>query len=166
MKEDRTITILKSAILLERQGKTFYTTVAKQTTNKDVKEIFEAMAKEEELHADFLSKQFKSFNEQKKFINLNLKDSPKFSVRQILTTQIKNQISSASYEAAAISAAMLMEEKAIKTYSDRAKETADPNEKSLYEWLAKWEHEHLAFLAELNNELAEKVWYDNQFWPF
>ena len=74
--------------------------------------------------------------------------------------------SAADYEAAAISAAIAMEKNAIQLYSDRASTAADPNEKALYKWLAAWERQHLNFLAEIDKELTEEVWYDNNFWPF
>jgi rubrerythrin len=75
-------------------------------------------------------------------------------------------LSAADYEAAAISAAMSMEEKAIKLYSDRSAEAADPNEKALYQWLADWEKQHLHFLSAIDKELTEQIWHDNNFWPF
>jgi rubrerythrin len=42
----------------------------------------------------------------------------------------------------------------------------DPNEKKLFNWLADWEKGHLKILNDLDNDLKEKIWYDNQFWPF
>ena len=80
--------------------------------------------------------------------------------------ELKEEISAADYEAAAISAAIAMEKNAIRLYSDRASDAADPNEKALYKWLAEWERQHLNFLAEIDKELTEKIWYDNNFWPF
>ena len=47
MSEDKTIEILKSAILLEKRGRAFYSKVAGQTTGKAVKEFFEMMADEQ-----------------------------------------------------------------------------------------------------------------------
>ena len=38
--QKRTIDILKTAILLERRGKAFYTQVARQTESKSAKKIF------------------------------------------------------------------------------------------------------------------------------
>lgn len=43
-KIDKSIEILKTAILLERRGKAFYTQVARQSESKSVKKIFEMMA--------------------------------------------------------------------------------------------------------------------------
>ena len=59
-----------------------------------------------------------------------------------------------------------METKSIEVYSERAQAATDPNEKELYLWLADWEKGHHKLLVNLNKELTEKVWYDNNFWPF
>ena len=87
-------------------------------------------------------------------------------MREILSKEIRQQITAASYEAAAISAAIEMENRAVQIYSDRADASNDGKEKHLYSWLAQWEKGHLKFLAEINDELVEEVWYESNFWPF
>jgi len=59
-----------------------------------------------------------------------------------------------------------METKAIEVYSKRAAETNDAKEKELYLWLADWEKGHHKILNNLNEELKQSIWFDNQFWPF
>ena len=59
-----------------------------------------------------------------------------------------------------------MEERAIKLYSESAKTTSDPEAKALYEWLSRWEREHLGLLLDIDKALREKIWFDNQYWPF
>ena len=85
---------------------------------------------------------------------------------KVITAEFKKEISAADYEAAAISAAMSMEKNAITLYEDRAAEADDSNEKALYKWLAEWETQHLFFLSEIDKELREEIWNDNNFWPF
>ena len=85
--------------------------------------------------------------------------------KAVLTEEVRKEISAAGYEAAAISAAMAMEEKAVKFYAESAASTDDPVAKGLYRWLADWEKSHLVFLSELDEELTESIWYDNKFWP-
>ena len=72
----------------------------------------------------------------------------------------------AGFEVAAISAAMSMEERAIRLYAERAESAADPEEKAMYAWLASWEKEHLDYLSKIDRELTEGIWLDSQFWPF
>jgi rubrerythrin len=88
------------------------------------------------------------------------------SAAEILTQDLKRQISAADYEAAAIAAAMSMEKNAIQVYGRRAAEAQDPDERALYRWLAEWETAHLDFLARIDRELTEEIWHDNRFWPF
>ena len=168
MKESKSLEILKMALLMEHRGKAFYQKVAEQTDDEDVKNIFLIMADEERLHIDYLSKQFAHYQKNQKFDNQNLtlSGSDDGIANLVLSEDIKNKISASGFEAAAISAAIDMENKAIAVYKERAENAEDPEEKELYNWLANWEKDHLRILAQLNKELTEKVWYDNQFWPF
>lgn len=167
MNVDSTVEILKQAILLEKRGQAFYSQVAGQATGKAVKQFFEMMAEEEVKHVKILSDQFKAYKENSQFTPEAINDDHDNDVAtKVLTREMKNEISAADYEAAAISAAMSMEENAIKLYSDRAENAEDPNEKALYDWLAKWEMQHLRFLSEIDRELKEEIWNDSTFWPF
>ena len=167
MTEDKTTEILKNAILLEKRGEAFYSKVAEQATGKAVKEFFEMMADEEVKHVKILSQQFKSYQNNDQFTpsDHNNDFSGGISI-EVLTSKLKKEISAADYEAAAISAAMSMEKNAIRLYSNRSAEAIDPHEKSLYQWLADWERQHLHFLAEIDREITEQIWHDNSFWPF
>lgn len=166
MGDDKTTDILKRAILLEKRGRAFYAKVAQQASADAVKRFFETMAAEEDKHIRILSEQFKAYQGNKQF-NAEQFDGHQESAidSQVLSKEIKSEISAADYEAAAISAAMSMEESAIKLYSDRAAAATDPNEKALYNWLAKWEMQHLNFLADIDRELTQDIWFDQSFWP-
>jgi rubrerythrin len=167
MSEDRSTEILKNAILLEKRGHAFYAKVAQQAAGEAVRKFFNLMAEEEVNHVKILSDQFKSYRAGKKFTSGAYADQSEFeTVADILTPELKRQISAADYEAAAIAAAMAMEKNAIRVYSSRAAETRDPDEKALYDWLAQWETRHLNFLSKLDKELTEEIWHDNHFWPF
>ncbi len=162
-----TTDILKTAILLERKGKAFYTQVARQTESKSVQQIFETMAEEENAHIEFLSKQFKHYEANHEFMKNELhKDVDETDVERILSEKVKNEISAASFEAAAISASIDFENKAIEVYTERANAATDPNEKEMYQMLADWEKTHHRLLHRLNEDLKEQIWNDNQFWPF
>jgi rubrerythrin len=167
METPKNLDILKMAILMEKRGIAFYTTVSEQTNDPEIGNIFKIMATEEGTHVKFLSEQFLSFEKDKEFSCLNLPDPAADGIaNRILSEEVKKKISAAGFEAAAISAAIDMEKKAIEIYSTQAAATTDPNEKKLYNWLSDWEKGHLKILNDLDNELKEKIWYDNQFWPF
>ena len=167
MSEEKTVEILKNAILLEKRGQAFYGKVAEQASGKAVKEFFEMMADEEVKHVKILSDQFKAYQRDHEFTPGEYNKAFSGNIAsKVLTEQLKKELSAADYEAAAISAAMSMEENAINLYSNRAAETVDPNEKDLYQWLADWEKQHLNFLSDIDKELTEEIWHDNSFWPF
>jgi rubrerythrin len=167
MDTNKTLDILKMAILMEKRGLAFYANVAEQTSDTDISTIFKTMAEEESTHVKFLSEQFLSFEKNQEFTCPNLPDQAADGIaNMVLSVEVKNKIAAAGYEAAAISAAIDMEKKAIEVYSTQAEATKNPNEKKLYTWLSDWEKGHLKILNDLDNELKEKIWYNNQFWPF
>lgn len=168
METKSTTDILKEAVLLELRGKAFYTNIAAQTKSNAVREIFSMIAAEEEQHIVFLSHQFAHYNKHKAFTVLSaFSDKPSEEVsKQVLSAEMKDQISAASFEAAAISAAMDFEAKAVELYSGRAESATDTNEKATYQMLAEWERGHHKWLMRIDKDLREQVWYDNNFWPF
>lgn len=168
IEENQVIEILKSAILMEKRGKAFYKKIAEQVEDPEVKKIFSIMSKEEDLHIRMLSEQFTHFVHNKEFKLIDFKENGgEGSVADIiLSKELKNKISASGFEAAAISAAIDMENKAIEVYETRAKKAETPAEKNIYSWLAEWEQSHLSILNELDKELLETIWFDNKFWPF
>jgi rubrerythrin len=168
MSETKTEEVLKSAILLEARGKAFYENVSEQTRNSAVKAFFKLMAQEEGKHMEVLWEQFRAYRSDHAFLpkDYTQQNENDNIAAAVLTPEVMNQIGSAGYEAAAISAAMNMEKQAIALYSERAKTATDPREKAMYDWLARWETRHSRFLSDLDRALTEKVWNDNQFWPF
>ncbi len=167
METKNSLDILKMAILMEMRGFSFYTKVAEQSKDPAIGNIFSIMAQEENLHIKYLSEQFSNFDKNKSFGHTLVTDTPAAKMtNMILSEEMKNKISAASYEAASISAAIDMEKKAIDVYSHQSDISKDPNEKKLYSWLADWEKGHLKILNDLDTELRDKIWFDNHFWPF
>ena len=166
MSTNGSLEIIKTAILMEKRGKAFYEKVAEQSQSETVREFFTLMASEEEKHIHVLGEQFKAYHQQNKFLTSvdGYQASSDFD-SEVLTREVKNEISSAGFEAAAISAAIAMEKNAIAVYSERAANSNNPGEKGLYDWLVGWETDHLHFLIRIEKELKEKIWFDNQFWP-
>lgn len=96
MEENNTLEILKQAILLEKRGKVFYREVAEKTENRELRDVFEMMAKEEDKHINTLSEQFKAYQQEKKFIPGSHSYSDTSSVAsKVLTREIKEKISAA-----------------------------------------------------------------------
>jgi rubrerythrin len=164
--DDRALDVLKRAILLERQGKAFYEMVAQQSQSPAVSRFFATMAEEENKHIETLSRQFGDYTRNGRFAELPLDEPSRELISGVLSAEVRSEISAAGYEAAAISAAIELENRAVAVYSQRAEASSDANEQGLYRWLAQWEKGHLKLLAEINEELVEEIWYENNFWPF
>ncbi|MEJ2111809.1 MAG: ferritin family protein, partial [Acidobacteriota bacterium] len=156
--------ILKTAILLERRGKAFYSKASDESQSDAVRDIFRMMAEEEDEHIKFLSEQFAEYQRSGRFLkNEAGAHADKGEATEILSERVKNEISAASFEAAAISAAIDFENRAIEVYQGRADEASDLNEKGMYQMLADWERTHHKLLFRLNEDLKEQVWNDNNF---
>ena len=170
MTQSKSMEILKSAILLEQRGSAFYSKVASATESPAVttrSPFFSMMAEEERRHIKVLSEQAKSVQEAGVFSSSSIQAEESSQVAtRVLSEELKDQIAAAGFEAAAVSAAMAMEEQAIRLYSERADASDDPEEKRLYRWLAEWESEHLQFLSAIDRDITEKIWFDNSYWPF
>jgi len=165
MSQENPLDIIKGAILLERKGKAFYESTFRNTKSEGVREIFNTLANEEKKHIDILEEQFGHLIREGKLKAVERDERPMDISSVVITEKVQREVSAAGYEAAAISAAIALEEQAVKFYSEHASSTDSQVAKELYQWLANWEKTHLTFLSELDRELMESIWYDNKFWP-
>lgn len=165
MDKSKAMEILKGAMLLEMKGKAFYEHNARAAASAPIKKVFETMSMEEDSHVDILARQMKSLSKSGQFETVKPVKGEDFA-EAVLSQEIRGKVSAAGYEAAAISAAMAMEDRAVRFYTDRADASDDVAEKEMYQWLADWEKTHLHLLTTLDRELRESVWNDNQFWPY
>lgn len=165
MAESNTLDILKGAVLLEHRGRALYRSVVDSSSSEGVRELFDMLYREEEKHIDILSKQFARISKGESFDVSELTDEHTPIPEAVLTEKILKGVSGAGYEAAVIAAALEFEKNAVKYYSDRASSAGSEEERKLFSWLTDWEKGHMLMLARLDNELKEKIWYDNQFWP-
>jgi rubrerythrin len=114
-----------------------------------------------------LEAQFKSIMQSGKFAAGKYEtDGTRDTPPAILSQDLKDKINAAGFEATAITAAIGFEQKAAKLYGDRAETTTDLEEKKLYQWLSDWEQTHLKKLLTLQDDLNQRIWEDNSFWPF
>ena len=113
-----------------------------------------------------MSEQFAHFIKTKEFKDVKLPEEEESTAEQILTDKLKEKLSAASFEAAAITAAIDFENRAVAIYTEQAEKAIDPLEKVFYQWLADWEKGHHKLLLDIDQQLRDKVWHDNNFWPF
>jgi len=155
---------IKGAILIERQGKAFYTRTAGAASSPAVARLFTTLAEEEAKHEAWLERLFVEMSTEgttKGIVAAEYESVPS----AIFTEELRKEIGAASYEAAAISAAMALEQRAVDYYSGGAEGSGDPACKSLFGLLADWERTHLELLSRIDRELQQAVWFDNSFWP-
>lgn len=157
--------ILKEALLLERRGKALYEASASGAESNEVRGIFLHLAQEEGRHIEALSKAFADLARTGHMPDRPPRDAPRPAGNAVLSDALRAEISAASYEAAALYAAMALEERAVAFYADAERNTTG-SAQSLYRWLAHWERSHLDLLIALDEELKQKVWNDQKFWPF
>lgn len=170
MDESKALDILKKAYLMEQQGKMLYETAARQAENDDVKSFFKELAMEEQLHMDILEKQSAAIKNEGRFADQgfekDLSSGTPGTSGGIFDKSLVQGINSAGFEATAITAAVSLEENAVKFYTRMEKDATEPDAKKMYNWLANWEKTHLKNLTALQEELTERIWGDNSFWPF
>jgi rubrerythrin len=123
MENQKAIDILKQAILLEKRGYSFYSTVAEQCKDDDVRQIFLSMANEKTMHVKFLSEQVAHYDKTHSFLKVTLPEGAEDASDHILSEEVKKKISAAGFEAAAIGAAIDFEKRAIEIYGSRAAAT-------------------------------------------
>ena len=156
MEKSNALNILKNAFLMERQGKSLYETARDKAGDEAVKNFFDDLANEEAQHMKMLEAQFKSIMQNGKFAPGSYEtDGAGDTPPAILSQDLKDKINAAGFE-----------QKAVKLYGERAETTTDPEEKKLYQWLSDWEQTHLKKLLTLQENLKERIWEDNSFWPF
>jgi rubrerythrin len=165
MPENKPLDILKGALLLEHKGKALYSSVAESSKVESVKELFGMLVREEEKHIKVLNKQYSRLAKGESLDISELEEERSSTLAAIITEKIVEDVAGAGYEAAVVSAALEFEKNAVKYYSEHAQSAESEAEKKLFEWLTDWEKNHMLMLAKVDNELKEKIWYDNQFWP-
>ena len=112
--------ILKTAILLEMRGKAFYSQASQDTKSDSVRKIFTMMAEEEDAHIAFLSRQFAEYQKTGRFAeNIPHPPAEGEEAATILSEKVKKEISAASYEAAAISAAIRFQKIVLLRYTSK-----------------------------------------------
>jgi rubrerythrin len=167
VEKEKKIEILKSAMILERKGLAFYTKLADEAKDENLKNLFEMLANDEVEHFETLKKQYLSLKKDSKFtVLLSHPKDREHLVSVVLSSELMNKLSKVTFETAAIHGALLFEKNAIDYYSKCYEEASDPEEKKLFEWLSVWEADHLKFLEELDTRIKDEILSTSDEWPF
>jgi rubrerythrin len=155
---EKEIKILKTAILNEVEGETFYILAANNSKSPDIKEALEILASDEKKHQEALKKMLANMTEgQDNAVDINQLGvvSPGIFKLQQAKRVVDN------LEITVISTAILMEKASMDFYRQAASQTSDSNAQELFAHLADWEMEHLDSLQKAYDYLEED-WFDQQ----
>lgn len=157
--------VLKRAILLEMNGKEFFTMAAKTASSPVAKELFEHMVKEEEHHLHILQLTFRRHLEEGKVVLPNEEELEFGFQDPIIDKSFLIELRNSQFDSSAISIALTLEERAFKFYQKEEQAATDPEIKKLFTWLTDWEIDHHRKLLALEEDFREDVWNDSNFWP-
>lgn len=161
------LSALDQAIRAEVEGHHFYRMAAATTDDPRGRAVFEALAREEQLHAEWLRAQYRSVQETGGFdLDLDLGEPLVEPGSPIFSDQLKARAATAHYEVTALSVGVQLEENGQRHYQEMAKAAADPKVKALFTELAEWESGHYHALLHQLDTLKEAYWAANQFAPF
>jgi len=156
--------VLKAAMEVELNGISLYRSAAEKTEDKQAKEVFEFLAQEEGKHFKYLKDLYDALKNNKE-IKLDIPKST-LSFSKIFSEDFLNNLKGKNYEFSAISTGMILEKNSVLFYKEHAEKATDEKVKYLFEELMKWEEEHLEMLTKEYNELKDRFWQVNDFFPF
>lgn len=159
---------LLRAMRAEHEGQHFYMMAAQTTQDPKGREVFAALAREEQEHARYLKTQYRSILETgKPDAGLKL-GSPKTleGAHPIFSDGILSRLEDAHFEMTALSVGIQLELDAKNYYEKQAKAADNVILQTMYLELAQWEAGHYRALLEEQESLKEDYWSKSGFAPY
>jgi rubrerythrin len=152
--------ILKQAIKAESEGYYFYQMAGEKSEDPNAKEIFKSLAQDELDHGSVLKGLYHAIMKRSEYkFDHRRHHQPKSksgSPRTIFSAKFKQRIKQNNFAISAMRIAQMLEKDAIKFYSQHAKRSNHPELKSLFNFLVKWETDHLWTLVRQENLLKKE----------
>jgi rubrerythrin len=146
----RTIEVLQLAVQMEADGKEFYQKASRKSSNKLAKELFQQLAKEEDVHRKKFEEIYEAFKRGQSWPDVGPPSEKGKKLKSLFfeaTKTLGNRVKVGESELEAIKMAMDMEVKSYNLYHSRSEESTLPVEKQFYKSLAGEERgHHLALL--------------------
>jgi len=146
----KAIEALKVAIQMEVEGKEFYQQASQKSDNRLVKELFENLAGEEDIHRQKFEEIYESIRKGQDWPDVALPSGEAKGLKSIFaqaTQEMGDKIKIGESELQAIKVAMDMEIRTYNLYNSRSEKSTLPAEKRFYQSLAGEERgHHLALL--------------------
>lgn len=155
---EKELEILKTAIINEVEGYSFYRLAAEKADNLEVRESFNMLAEEEKKHEDWLRDLYRDISQGGRV--QPRADEPEGKSPGIFRME-NIKIESGSLEVSVLRIGILMEKASIDFYREAAEKTENPELKKLYEKLVNWEMKHMDSLEKFY-EAAREDWWERQ----
>lgn len=166
------IEILKKGMSTELWGRRFYEEAAARTESPDGKRVFQSLVEEETKHLEILCGEYAVYSDKGQCVSL---EEAIAMAQSVDPTRIFPEASEAqrlippdASDEQALQMAMEFEQRGYHLYATAAQEAASEQERQLWEYLAKAEDKHYAFLQETYDYLINNgVWFfDERELPF
>ncbi len=146
----KTIEALQLAIQMEVEGKEFYQQASQKSNNKLVKELFQNLANEEDVHRKKFEEIYEALKKGQDWPDVEPPSEKAKRIKSIFaeaTKELGSKIKVADSELEAVKTAMDMESKTYDLYRSRSEQSTLPAERRFYQVLAAEERgHHLALL--------------------
>ncbi len=156
--DEKEYVILKTAILNELEGETFYRLAADNVKNPDMREAFLYLAKEEQNHQQILKYMLEQMTAGKD-ISVEITNLEAISPGIFKLSEAAGKVD--NIEISAVSTGILMEKASVDYYRQASLTSVNVNTKNLYENLVQWEMGHLEELEKIYDFLRQS-WFEQQ----
>lgn len=169
---ENALAVLKRGMSTELWGLRFYEQAAERTKAEDGKRVFRSLVAEEQKHLDILRGQYASVSGEGGWISVA---EARALAASVDPTDIFPQAESAEQlipedasDVRALEMAMDFERRGYAFYEAEAEKAVSPEARAMWEFLARAEDAHYAFLQETHEYLTTNgTWYfDEQEFPF
>ncbi len=165
MIDDDVKNAIKTAIQMEKDGYSFYKKASAQTSSEMGRDIFESLAKDEQLHLEVFQKLFEDKIEKSEWNNL-VNSSKKYAEIDIFPQDLK-QLEGANpdtNELDALEIAMDSEKNAIDYYGDIKEKSKEEIIRQIFNEIFEQEKNHYSILQEEFDHLSKTgYWYELDF---
>ena len=152
--------ILKEAVNVEMDGYHFYNSAAARTKDSKGRAVFRSLAQDELDHRNVLLGLHKAIKDKTDFKLGRKRHKSKVTKRSkspIFSAEFKRKIKEDNFELSVLRIGQLLERNAMDFYRKHAKVSKHKETKSLFNFLAEWEKDHLETLVQQERYLRGEV---------
>ncbi len=159
----RVTEVLQLAVKMEMEGKEFYRKACEKSGNRLTADLFQHLAKEEEVHRARFEQIYEALKRERKWPDVALPTGNEKVLKTLFadaTKELGTKVKANESEIEAIQMAMEMEVKSYDLYNSRSEESTSPVEKRFYRALAGEERGHQLALSDAYEYLSDPAgWF-------